>query len=285
MKIFGYKELLAAVLGSAAVLSGVMLYPSYQRASAPPELPASVAVAPTTPTEPRLQEPKAPEDLPYIEIIESCGPYYEGACVNLRSGPSEDSPVVMKLRSGMVLQVFGSTESGGRNWYKVGFDEWVRYPDRMKGDLYVAAEFVRPFMHEAPSELAAGSDAANSKRIVVDRSEQMLYAYEGDTPFMQESVSTGLELTPTPRGSFKIFRKTPSRYMQGPIPEISDDAYDLPGVPWNLYFTKEGAAIHGTYWHDNFGQPQSHGCVNLPPDKARLLYEWAELGTTVVVRD
>lgn len=285
MKIFSYKEILAAGFGSAAILSGVVLYPSYQRASAPPELPASIAIAPTTPIETPLQEPERPKELPYLEVTQGCGPYYGGGCVNLRSGPTEDSPVVMKLRSGIVLQAFGSVENNGRNWYKVGFDEWVRYPDRMKGDLYVAAEFVRPFMHEAPSELATGAETSSNKRIIVDRSEQKLYAYEGDTLFMEESISTGLELTPTPRGSFKIFRKTPSRYMQGPIPEISDDEYDLPGVPWSLYFTKEGAAIHGTYWHDNFGQPWSHGCVNLPPEKARLIYEWAELGTTVIVRD
>ena len=102
---------------------------------------------------------------------------------------------------------------------------------------------------------------------------------------MEEPVSTGLELTPTPRGVFSVYKKTPTRYMQGPLPDISDQYYDLPGVPWNLYFTKQGAVIHGAYWHNSFGTPWSHGCVNLPPEKARELYLWAELGTQVLVRD
>ena len=73
--------------------------------------------------------------------------------------------------------------------------------------------------------------------------------------------------------------------MQGPLPGISDQYYDLPGVPWDLYFTHEGGAIHGAYWHDKFGERWSHGCVNLPIEKAKELYEWTDLGTTVVVRD
>ena len=96
-------------------------------------------------------------------------------------------------------------------------------------------------------------------------------------------ISTGLELSPTPAGTFTIFKKTPSRYMQGPLPGFTD-YYDLPGVPWNLYFTQQGAVIHGTYWHDSFGQPYSHGCVNLSPEDAKRLYEWAGLGTKVTVK-
>ena len=113
----------------------------------------------------------------------------------------------------------------------------------------------------------------------------MLYAYEGDALFMKQSISTGKDGTETPRGTFSIFRKTPSRYMQGPIPGISDDSYDLPGVPWTMYFTEQGAAFHGAYWHNNFGQEWSHGCVNLPVNKAEDLYDWADIGTVVVVRD
>ena len=82
-----------------------------------------------------------------------------------------------------------------------------------------------------------------------------------------------------------IYKKTPSRYMQGPIDGITDQYYDLPGVPWDLYFTSGGAAIHGTYWHENFGKQSSHGCVNLPVEKAKELYSWAEVGTRVTVQD
>ena len=90
----------------------------------------------------------------------------------------------------------------------------------------------------------------------------------GEELAMEIDISTGLELTPTPRGTFTVFRKTPSRYMQGPLPGIANDYYDLPGVPWNLYFTEQGAVIHGAYWHDSFGSPYSHGCVNADPKTA-----------------
>jgi len=74
--------------------------------------------------------------------------------------------------------------------------------------------------------------------------------------------------------------------MQGPLPNIpSDDYYDLPGVPWNLYFTNGGAVIHGAYWHNSFGSPYSHGCVNLSPEDAEKIYNWAPLGTKVIVSD
>ena len=122
--------------------------------------------------------------------------------------------------------------------------------------------------------------------LVQPRIEQKLVAYgENDEVFMEVTISTGLSSTPTPRGTFTIFRKTPSRYMQGPLPGISSDYYDLPGVPWNLYFNEYGAALHGAYWHNKFGQRWSHGCVNLPLDKAKELYLWADLGTTVTIRD
>lgn len=74
--------------------------------------------------------------------------------------------------------------------------------------------------------------------------------------------------------------------MQGPLPYLqSNQYYDLPGVPWNLYFTEQGAVIHGAYWHDSFGHPYSHGCVNLSPENAFKLYVWTPLGTPVIVRD
>lgn len=63
--------------------------------------------------------------------------------------------------------------------------------------------------------------------------------------------------------------------MQGPIPGLSDQYYDLPGVPWDLYFTSDGGAIHGAYWHNNFGTPMSHGCVNEPLANAEQIFAWA----------
>jgi lipoprotein-anchoring transpeptidase ErfK/SrfK len=221
----------------------------------------------------------------YVEVKDGCGVHFEGACLNVRAGPGTEYPVVAQLRNNMVLKIGGAVERDGQTWYKIVFDETLRYPERVASDWYVAAEYVNILLDEGDRTVWDHGSATNTKRIVVDRSEQKLYAYDGDVLFMEMAISTGLELTPTPRGTFTIFKKTPSRYMQGPLPGIADQYYDLPGVPWNLYFTKQGAVIHGAYWHNSFGSAYSHGCVNLPPNKARELYNWAELGTTVIVRD
>ncbi|MDQ5962860.1 MAG: hypothetical protein QG653_667 [Patescibacteria group bacterium] len=222
---------------------------------------------------------------PYIEVSDSCGPYFDDACVNARELPSEDAQVLFKVRKGVVLKVSGKITNNGRDWYKIEFDEWLRYPERVNGGFYIASEYAKYFLNEGSIEISSESISTSTKRIIIDRSDQMLYAYDGGVLFMKEKISTGIEATPTPRGEFIVFRKMPSRYMQGPIPEISDKEYDLPGVPWNLYFTEQGAVIHGAYWHDKFGQPWSNGCVNLPVEKAKELYLWAELGTKVLVRD
>lgn len=221
----------------------------------------------------------------YIEVVDSCGHNFEGDCVRVRSGPGFDFPVINRLRNGQVLKVGGSVERDGIVWYRVVFDEWIRYPARVGGDWYVSADYVEILYDEGVKTLQSQSEVVSDKKILVLRSEQKLYAYEDDILFMEEFISTGLELTPTPRGEFKIFRKTPTRYMQGPLPGISYRYWDLPGVPWNLYFTHQGAVIHGTYWHDSFGRPWSNGCVNIHYNSARKLYNWAEPGTRVIVRD
>ena len=168
-------------------------------------------------------------------------------------------------------------------WHKVVFDEWLRYPERAYDALYIDAQYVRAFTDIGIQELT--EPATTTKRIIVDRSEQTLYAYDGDELAFTETISTGIFATPTPRGTFTIFRKTPTRYMQGPLPGVSAKYYDLPGVPWNLYFTHQGAVIHGAYWHKKFGQPWSNGCVNVDPIRAEALYHWADVGTTVIVQD
>jgi len=223
----------------------------------------------------------------YVEVIDGCDIHFEGDCLNARSGPGTDFSVQRQLRNGIVLKVGGSVERDGELWYRIVFDEFIRYPERMAGDWYVHSDYVSVLYDEGDkTSWEDGAATSTNKRIVVNRGEQVLRAYDGDAFFLEAAISTGLELTPTPRGTFTIFKKTPSRYMQGPLPNLSDrQVYDLPGVPWNLYFTQGGAVIHGAYWHDSFGSQYSHGCVNLPPDTARALYNWAELGTTVIVQD
>ena len=88
-------------------------------------------------------------------------------------------------------------------------------------------------------------------------------------------VSTGLARTPTPVGNLPRADQIRSQTMSGP-------GYRLPNVQWVMYFVGD-YALHGTYWHHNFGHPMSHGCVNLTNADARFLYNWAAYGTQVVV--
>lgn len=223
----------------------------------------------------------------YVEVIDGCGPHFEGECLRVRSGPGVNYPVISRLRNGMVLKVGGKVENDGVEWYKIVFDEWLRYPERVGGNWYVAADYVKILRDEGDKTIWENKPATTTqKSIVVYRSKQMLYAYDGKELFASSSISTGLQLTPTPRGTFTVFKKTPSRYMQGPLPNLADrQYYDLPGVPWNLYFTDGGAVIHGAYWHNSFGRAYSHGCVNLPVAMAHTIYTWADLGTKVIVKD
>lgn len=221
----------------------------------------------------------------YIEVLDGCDFAFVGECVNVRSGPGEEFPVVTRLRTGVVLLVAETVTENGQKWHKIKFASPLLYPERVTGDWYVSADFVHAFTDDGDHVLKKGEVSSTEKNIIVDVSEQKLFAYDGDILFMEESISTGLEFTPTPRGTFSVFKMTPSRFMQGPIPDVSDQVYDLPGVPWDLYFTDGGAVIHGAYWHNKFGQLWSHGCVNLPVQKAKRLYMWADIGTKVTVQD
>ncbi len=117
---------------------------------------------------------------------------------------------------------------------------------------------------------------ATRKEIVVELDAQIVRAYEDGRLVRTVSVSTGLPGTPTVQGEYSIYYKTESQTMSGP-------GYYLPAVPYVMYFYK-GYGLHGTYWHDNFGHPMSHGCVNLPTPDAKWFYEWAEIGTPVLVK-
>jgi lipoprotein-anchoring transpeptidase ErfK/SrfK len=116
------------------------------------------------------------------------------------------------------------------------------------------------------------------KWIDIDISAQTITAYEGNQAVKSVLVSTGLSWTPTPIGRYSVYVKIPSQTMSG---GFGASAYYLPGVPWVMYFIG-GYAIHGTYWHHNFGSPMSHGCVNLSIADAQWFYNWAQVGTPVI---
>ncbi len=246
----------------------------------------TVAVAPTTTTPVAaavLPTPVAPRT--YLEITSGCKVTLSEDCIHAYSRPSETATVRAALRIGAVLLVAGSTTtSDGTLWHEITFDEGLRYPERLDLPWFIRADAGTLVRTEGATELSS-TTPTSTKSLLVDRSDQRLYAYEGDRLVKTYTISTGRELTPTPRGTFRVYRKTPTRYMQGPIPGITEKYYDLPGVPWNLYFTQQGAIVHGAYWHNSFGSQYSNGCVNLPLTDARSVYEWADLGMTVTVRD
>lgn len=113
--------------------------------------------------------------------------------------------------------------------------------------------------------------------IDVDVTEQKLVAYEGFVPVFDSLVSTGTVNHPTVTGQFRIWLRFQSQDMNGY--RLGFDYY-LKGVPYVQYFY-EDYALHGTFWHTNFGTPMSHGCVNLPTPAAEWLYNWAGYGTLV----
>ncbi|MEJ2412424.1 MAG: L,D-transpeptidase family protein [Anaerolineales bacterium] len=107
----------------------------------------------------------------------------------------------------------------------------------------------------------------------INLSTQRMYAYDGDKLIKTFVVSTGLPGTPTVTGRFRVYVKYTSTLMTGP-------GYYLPNVPWTMYFY-DGYGIHGTYWHNNFGHPMSHGCINMRNEDAQWAFGFASVGTLV----
>lgn len=136
------------------------------------------------------------------------------------------------------------------------------------------AENLTPLSPEVPPE---------DKRIEISLAEQSLTAYEAGEVVLRTPISSGILSkgpspngipTETPPGRYYVQTKMPSRHMGDGRLTSDREAYELPGVPWVCFFHKDGLALHGTYWHSNFGHRMSHGCVNLPNPAALWLYRW-----------
>ena len=165
---------------------------------------------------------------------------------------------------------------------------WYRLKDELGGAEYlVDAEHIRPV---SPDEFIPISPdvPVGEKRVKVSLSMQTLTAFEGSRIVLQTKISSGEASyrvnandipTETPKGTFHIENKMPSKHMgDGVLTADPNDpnAYELPGVPWVSFFEpKTGVACHGTYWHNNFGIPMSHGCVNMRNTDAKWLFRWS----------
>lgn len=160
-------------------------------------------------------------------------------------------------------------------WYQITseLDKYLSY--------YVPALHLRPIPDDEISPLSPDVPAGN-KRIEVNLGRQLLTAFEGNTNVYQARISSGIpsaepipEGTGTTRGKFNISSKSPSKHMGALRASGAPGEYSLPGVPWTSFFIYEyGVAFHGTFWHNNFGIPMSHGCVNMKNQDAKWLFRW-----------
>lgn len=143
--------------------------------------------------------------------------------------------------------------------------------------LYVGQQLIIPAagLYVPGAAEAPPAPLSSGKSIVVDTRTQRIYAYENGQLVYARLTSTGRPETPTVLGDYKIYVKYEADDMAG-----AD--YFLPQVPYVMYFYR-GYGIHGTYWHNSFGRPMSHGCVNLPVDQAKWFFDWAQVGTVVRV--
>jgi lipoprotein-anchoring transpeptidase ErfK/SrfK len=194
--------------------------------------------------------------------------------VEMRSAPNDKAYRLYRLYySSVHLVIDRVVDDQGDVWYQLKDDE---YPSVKE---YVRAEGLRRIL---PSELTPISPLVKDKRIEVNLKEQKVYAYEGDTVVYTARCATGaafhvdglgvVDFT-TPVGEHTVVRKRPSRHMQGF--RGRSDEYDLPGVPFCTYFTQAGVAVHGAYWHNDFGHQRSHGCVNVLAQDAQWVYRWS----------
>ena len=192
----------------------------------------------------------------------------------MRSKPDDEAHRLYRLYYSSVHWVVDyDVDAMGRALYQLKCDQVPSRPE------YVRAEGLRMIL---PEEMTPISPTVENKRIEVNLEEEMLYAYEDDRLAFKTRCATGAAYTieglglqnfVTPYGQHAVVRKRPSRHMVGFVGR--PDGYDLPGVPFCTYFTTEGAAVHGAYWHNDFGRQRSHGCVNVTADAAKWVYRWS----------
>lgn len=143
-----------------------------------------------------------------------------------------------------------------------------------KQAYFLESEVLPPLVALSEPKLPAvlGEISPNEKWIEVDLSEQKLIAWEGTTKFLETLISAG-KWGRTPTGEFNIWGKYKYAKMSGGSKE-NNTYYYLPNVPYTMYFYK-GFGLHGTYWHNNFGNPMSHGCINMPTTMAEKVFYWS----------
>ncbi|GAP14065.1 uncharacterized protein conserved in bacteria [Longilinea arvoryzae] len=184
--------------------------------------------------------------------------------------PLRTESVVYRLYYGTTYWITGViADAEGVPWYSYYDEKWKLTFYAKASHLHlIEPEELKPISPEVPAE---------RKRIEILLDEQAVVAYEYDHPVFMCRAATGAHFSDgdfrTPAGRYLMNRKRPSRHMaDGDF--AAPASYDLPGVPWVSYLTDSGISFHGTYWHNDFGKPRSHGCINMPSPGARWIYQW-----------
>lgn len=189
----------------------------------------------------------------------------------VRSGPGTTFPIIGRVYNGTSITITGTAigqavYGSNRTWYVIAPGRYV-YSGLVQATTTPA---VSPTTPDAAAAVAGGE-----RWIEVILGQQRLLAHQGSQVVMNTLISSGTAIHPTVRGFFRIYVKYAYTRMVGP-------GYNLPNVPSTMYFYG-GYAIHGAYWHNNFGHPMSHGCVNMRLGDAAWLFNWASVGTRVYI--
>lgn len=190
--------------------------------------------------------------------------------------PDKNSKVAYRMYYETTHWVMGVTTNpdDGTVWYQV-------LDDKKKILYYAHAEHMRLFSDDELAPLSPDVPD-DQKKVEVHLNQQIMAAFEYGSPVFVTRIASGAIYRngtyTTPRGSFMTYHKRPTRHMAAG--DLASNGFDLPGVPWVLYITESGISLHGTFWHNDFGRPRSHGCINLTPAAAKWLFRW----TNPVVR-
>lgn len=181
----------------------------------------------------------------------------------------ENPEITTRLYYSTTHWILGAQQDkSGAWWYEVLEDFYQK-------SYYINPQHLRVIPVEELTTLSPDVPV-NDKYIEVRLEDQLVIAYEGDTQVQLFRCSAGVtkgDVPQTPMGDFRTDYKRPSRHMiDGNDHHMN--TFNLPGVPWISYIDVNGISFHGTYWHNNFGVPMSHGCINLPPASAKWIYRW-----------
>lgn len=177
----------------------------------------------------------------------------------------------------------------GLNLNNIATESYVQFiktqpnrPESASSAIFLNREIALASNLSSAEKVLGETTVDDSKWIEVDLSEQRIYMKENGNTVNSFLVSTA-KWSPTPKGEWRIWTKLTSTRMAGGSKALGT-YYNLPNVPYTMYYDR-GYGIHGAYWHNNFGNTMSHGCTNMKPEEAKIVFDFASVGTKVIVRD